>query len=104
MGIGISAKSFVKFGLDVTVVEIDPVVHQFAQQYFGLPKISAVYQDGRSFIEDRVKHDEKWDFIVHDVFTGGSVPSHLFTSQMWNTCKQALVLDGVLAVVHLPCI
>ena len=96
LGVGISAKSFVKFDLDVTAVEIDPVVHQFAEKYFGLPKISAVYQDGRSFIQEQ---DGKWDFIVHDVFTGGSVPPHLFTSQMWNSCKQALMDDGVIVVV-----
>jgi spermidine synthase len=94
--VGITAKSFHQSGLNVSVVEIDPVVHEFAEQYFGLPKLAVAYEDGRAFVE---RAGEKWDYIVHDVFTGGSVPGHLFTSEMWDATRAALADTGVLAVV-----
>jgi spermidine synthase len=83
--------------MNVTAVEIDPVVHRFAEEYFGLPSLRVFHQDGRRFIE---RADENWDIIVHDVFTGGSVPQSLFTREMWNLVRQVLSDDGVLAVVR----
>jgi len=73
------------------------VVHEFAEKYFGLPRLNVFYQDGRAFIEEST---EKWDYIIHDVFTGGSVPTHLFTAEMWSAVKQRLSRDGVLMVVY----
>ena len=80
----------------MTAIEIDPVVHCFAQRYFGLPELRVLYEDGRKFIE---RADEKWDIIVHDVFSGGSVPQSLFTVQMWDAVRQGLTNEGVVAVV-----
>jgi spermidine synthase len=87
--------------MNVSAVEIDPVVHQFAEDYFGLPKLkgTVAYEDGRTFIERSVKTVEKWDYIVHDVFSGGSVPGHLFTTEIWASTKSVLAENGVLAVV-----
>lgn len=97
---GITAKSFYNFGMNVTAVEIDPVVHRFAEQYFGLPKLQkVVYEDGRGFIENNAEIGEKWDYIVHDVFTGGSLPQRLFTMEMWHVTRFVLAKHGVLAVV-----
>ena len=99
---GISAKSFHNVGINVTAIEIDPIVHQFAEKYFGLPsKLNVVHKDGRTFIESAGKRGEKWDFIIHDVFTGGSVPSHLFTTEMWTATKAVLADNGVVAVVNI---
>jgi Spermine/spermidine synthase domain len=83
--------------MNVSIVEIDPIVHQFAEEYFGLPRLTVAYEDGRAFIE---RAGEKWDYIVHDVFTGGSVPKHLFTAEMWSATKAVLSTDGVVAVVR----
>jgi len=77
-------------------VEIDPVVHRFAEDHFGLPRINVFHEDGRAFVE---KTKEKWDYILHDVFTGGTVPAHLFTKEMWKSVKAALAEHGVLTVV-----
>jgi len=102
LGVGITAKSFHNLGMNVSIVEIDPVVHSFAHSYFGLPSVrgSVVYQDGRKFIEHAAITGEKWDYIVHDVFTGGSVPAHLFTREMWQATKDVMAPNGVLAVVN----
>jgi len=97
LGVGITAKSLHKFGINVTAIEIDPVVHEFAEKYFGLPKMNIVHEDGRAFVE---RSQEKWDYVIHDVFTGGSVPVHLFTAEMWTAVRKTLSSDGVVVVVH----
>jgi spermidine synthase len=85
-------------GSNVTAIEIDPVVHRFAKEYFGLRKLRVIHQDGRKFAQDS---GEMWDIIIHDVFSGGSVPESLFTLEMWEALKRVLQDDGVLAVVPL---
>ena len=72
-------------------------MHEFAEKYFALPKINVFHEDGRGFIE---RSTEQWDYIIHDVFTGGSVPVHLFTTEMWTAVKKRLSTDGVVVVVH----
>ena len=101
LGVGITAKSFHQSGINVSIVEIDPVVHQFAQKYFSLPTLKGetIYADGKGFVEDAAIRGEKWDYIVHDVFTGGKVPERLFTREMWRATKKVLSENGVLAVV-----
>jgi len=85
-------------GINVSAVEIDPVVHQFAEKYFGMPELrgTVVHEDGRKFIE---RNTQKWDYIIHDVFSGGLVPGHLFTLEMWESVKSKLEDGGVLVVV-----
>jgi spermidine synthase len=42
---------------------------------------------------------ERYDYIIHDVFSGGTVPAHLFTIEFWSELKDLLRNNGVLAVV-----
>lgn len=44
---------------------------------------------------------ENYDYVIHDVFSGGSVPTHLFTKEFWRELKSLLRENGVLAVVRL---
>jgi spermidine synthase len=96
LGVGITANYFDKCGIEVTAIEIDPVVHQLAEEYFGLRTLRVLHQDGRKFVQDT---EEMWDIIIHDVFSGGSVPQSLFTLEMWDAVKRVLKEGGVLAVV-----
>jgi Spermine/spermidine synthase domain len=96
LGIGITANYFDKCGNNVTAIEIDPVVYQFAEEYFGLRKLRVLHQDGRKFVQDA---EEMWDIVIHDVFSGGSVPGSLFTLEMWEAVRRVLKEKGVLAVV-----
>lgn len=43
----------------------------------------------------------KFTYVVHDLFSGGSVPSHLFTTQFWDELKAIIHPDGVVAVVSM---
>ncbi|EJD48018.1 S-adenosyl-L-methionine-dependent methyltransferase [Auricularia subglabra TFB-10046 SS5] len=98
LGVGISAGSFMKHGLDTTVVEIDPVVYHYAKQYFGLKTPSAVHlTDARGWVHTQPA-EPKYDIVVHDCFSGGSVPAHIFTREFWGDLKRVLAPDGVVAV------
>ncbi|KAL8644318.1 MAG: hypothetical protein Q9210_007314, partial [Variospora velana] len=79
-------------------VEIDPVVHDFAQQYFDLPSNHiSIIQDAVPFVEQN-PGVKKYDYIIHDVFTGGVEPIALFTSEFLRGLKNMLKLDGVIAI------
>lgn len=36
--------------------------------------------------------------VIHDCFSGGGVPSHLFTLEFWEELKGIMTVDGALAV------
>ena len=87
-------------GINTTIVELDPVVHEFATKYFDLPDgHTAHLEDAIEFVE--VKSQEKpesYDYIVHDVFTGGAEPTALFTFEFLQGLKSLLKADGVVAI------
>lgn len=120
------ARSLTHLGIVPTILEIDPVIHEYAQRFFDLPKQPAPegftttymldpltpqthFGDARAYIEKRsslvapgymsVKNHMRYDYVVHDVFSGGMVPAHLFTKEFWFTVKTLLKEDGIVAVV-----
>ncbi|KAG9017215.1 hypothetical protein FRB90_001325 [Tulasnella sp. 427] len=127
LGAGIMARGFNLLNISTTIVEIDPAVHEFAYRFFNLtghPPIATVsndsspftippqvdqshHMDARRYVQERakvlngmrpIKEELRYDYVVHDVFTGGSVPAHLFTTEMWADVKSVMRLDGILAV------
>ena len=110
VGTGISATALKKHGLETTIVEIDPAVYDAARTYFGLPDPGEgrlFLQDARKFVWHRKRRLEigedlpKFDVVIHDVFSGGGVPGHLFTLEFWNDLKAVMTEDGVAVVVSL---
>lgn len=104
-------ESFIRHKMHTTVIEIDPAVYRFARQYFGLPQPSDVYiDDARRWVHrqaasiaaggDPPNSSIKFDFVVHDCFSGGAVPQHVFTREFWADLKIIMEPDGVLAVVR----
>ncbi|KAJ2492055.1 hypothetical protein IWW37_001769 [Coemansia sp. RSA 2050] len=98
LGIGVAARSLHEQGVKVDVVELDPAVYRAAVDFFSLPQdLHGVYlQDGRRFIDDAA--DASYDFIIHDVFTGGSVPAALFSLSAVAQLNRILAPRGVLAM------
>ncbi|OTA86587.1 hypothetical protein M434DRAFT_399831 [Hypoxylon sp. CO27-5] len=100
LGIGTTPSALIAHGIDTTIVEIDPVVYDFAKKYFGLPSNhTAVIQDAISW--SKLKKDElheQYDYIVHDVFTGGAEPIPLFTEEFLSGLKHMLKPNGVIAI------
>ncbi|KAI0638350.1 hypothetical protein C8Q77DRAFT_1090690 [Trametes polyzona] len=119
LGAGIAATSFERLGLDVTIIEIDEAVYDAAHRYFGLPAPGAdrlFIQDARGWVHNRtatltqsstatapvtdtdVASADLYDIVIHDCFSGGGVPSHLYTEEFWKDLKGIVRPDGVVAV------
>ena len=147
LGIGTAPKAFIGHGINTTIVELDPVVHRFATDYFGLPKNhTAVLSDAIAWVkseahpeppmpefdettstttfslsdilpaaiawakgypEDSPAEDAsiaetpavlQYDYILHDVFTGGAEPLPLFTREFLSDLRSLLKPHGVAAI------
>ncbi len=110
LGIGTAPAALVAHGIDTTVVEIDPAVHDFASRYFHLPaNHTAVLEDAVAYTDRLVAvlpaegdtEDGRFDYIVHDVFTGGAEPIALFTLEFLENLHALLKPSGVIAIVRL---
>ncbi|KAI0178711.1 S-adenosyl-L-methionine-dependent methyltransferase [Hypoxylon sp. FL1284] len=100
LGIGTTPSALIAHGIDTTIVEIDPMVYDFSKKYFGLlSNHTAVIQDAISWSQSNkdVLH-ENYDYIVHDVFTGGAEPIPLFTVEFLSSLKHMLKPNGVIAI------
>ncbi|KAI1078158.1 S-adenosyl-L-methionine-dependent methyltransferase [Whalleya microplaca] len=100
LGIGTSPSALIAHGIDTTIVEIDPVVYEYAKKYFGLPSNhTAVIQDVISWAQSNQDDlHEHYDYIIHDVFTGGAEPIALFTDEFLATLEHMLKPNGVIAI------
>ncbi|KAG9513383.1 spermine/spermidine synthase, partial [Aureobasidium melanogenum] len=100
LGIGTAPKALIAHGIDTTVVELDPKVHEYATKYFGLPSNHiAVLEDAVSWVQNAsTSASKQYDYIIHDVFTGGAEPLLLFTDQFLGNLRSLLKPDGVVAV------
>ena len=107
LGVGVAANAFIQHGLETTVVEIDPAVFDAATVFFGLSKPASVhFEDARTWVAKRAAaKNETYDIIVHDLFSGGGVPAHLYTLEFWEDLKRILSPDGggTRIEVALPC-
>ncbi|MEK7354560.1 MAG: fused MFS/spermidine synthase, partial [Chloroflexota bacterium] len=78
------------------VVEIDPAVTEAAYRALGLPlttSIKTYNQDARLFLIQR-KAEDRYDFIIGDVFNDRSVPYHLTTLEFDRLVKSNLKDEG----------
>jgi spermidine synthase len=103
LGIGTTPAALVAHGVDTTVVELDPVVHKFASKYFKLPSNhTAVIEDAVTYTSRLAANEtaERFDYIVHDVFTGGAEPIPLFTLEFFQNLHALLKPNGVVAIVR----
>lgn len=77
-------------------------MHKFATQYFNLPSNHIpVIQDAVQFVKNAQSSSKspQYDYIVHDVFTGGAEPAELFTFEFLSGLHSLLKTDGVIAIV-----
>ncbi|KDE04110.1 hypothetical protein MVLG_05403 [Microbotryum lychnidis-dioicae p1A1 Lamole] len=99
LGAGLIARSLEQHGIVTSLVEIDPVVYQYARDYYGVKNMRGeiALEDAIGFLS-RKQVQETYDYIIHDVFTGGTVPPSLFTMEAWALVKSALTPDGLVAI------
>lgn len=105
LGVGTAPKALIGHGINTTIVEIDRVVYEFATRYFGLPtnmtngKSHILLQDAVSFAATHARSKKRtFDYILHDVFTGGIEPLSLFTHTFVADLRSLLSPNGVIAV------
>lgn len=107
LGIGTAPKALLVHGINTTIVELDPAVHAFATTYFGLPtNHTAVLRDAIGWVAEQNRESassnpeerKRYDYILHDVFTGGAEPFQLFTAEFLRGLRALLQPHGVAAI------
>lgn len=100
LGIGTAPNALIAHALNTTIVELDPVVHHYATKYFNLsPNHTAVISDAVTYVASKsVSAPKSYDYIIHDVFTGGAEPVYLFTSEFMQGLYDLLTDDGAVAI------
>jgi spermidine synthase len=79
----------------VTSVELDPTVMDFAKKYFGIreePTFHVANKDGRLYLSES---KDKYDVILIDAYRGPFVPFHLLTREFYGAVKAHLADGGV---------
>ncbi|SMF94928.1 hypothetical protein SAMN02949497_2267 [Methylomagnum ishizawai] len=97
LGGGHVARDLNAAGITTDTIEIDPEVAQAARDYFGFQPVGK-FIVGDARFEIKRLGDQRYDFIMHDCFTGGSEPTHLLSREMLGELRGLLGEGGVLAV------
>jgi len=96
LGSGHLVNSLKRQEINTDAIEIDPVVAKAASKYFSFkPSGRVLVGDARYQIK---RLEKKYDFIIHDCFTGGSEPIHLLSIEMLKSLKSRLKENGILAL------
>ncbi|KAF2251829.1 hypothetical protein BU26DRAFT_516581 [Trematosphaeria pertusa] len=100
LGIGTAPNAMISHSINTTIVELDPVVHHYATKYFDLsPNHTAVIDDAVQYVHSKSKTNPgSFNYIIHDVFTGGAEPVYLFTQEFFQGLYTLLTDDGVVAI------
>ena len=77
--------------------EIDPKIIEVGYEYFGmkLPNLNAIPQDGRVGL---LSSDQRYSIIALDAYRPPYIPWHLTTVEFFETVRQRLAEDGVVAI------
>ena len=86
----------------MTTIEIDPIIHRYAVDYFHLPSNhTSIIDDAITYVLSAShKGSEKYTYIIHDVFTGGAEPASLFTVEFLSGLQNLLKPNGVIVIVR----
>lgn len=77
-------------------------MHEYATDCFNLPRNhTSIIGDATEVVKElqSTKARRKYDYIIHDVFTGGAEPIELFTFEFLTNLSNLLTSDGVIAIV-----
>lgn len=101
LGVGTAPTAMMAHGVQTDVIELDPIVYQFAAKYFGLaPGMVTHIGDAVESVQKQIDRNisQTYDYIIHDVFTGGAEPISLFTIEFLSNLRTLLKPNGVIAV------
>jgi spermidine synthase len=83
-------------GIATDAIEIDPVVAQAAARYFPFKRPRRLVVGDARYEVARLT--ERYDFVIHDCFTGGSIPAHVLSVEMLRDVRAHLNEGGVFAL------
>lgn len=96
LGGGTIPMAYERQGVRTDVVDIDPNVVAAARDWFGFRSTGRVIlADARSFL--RSSRDQ-YDYIILDVFTGDTTPSHLLSLEAMQLVRARLAAGGVFGI------
>src|SRR6185295_14641383 len=76
LGSGQTASQLAEYGVDVTAVELEPIVIEYAHKYFGY-RGKAVASEGLEYLNDS---RDQYDIVLLDAFGGSRPPPTLMAS------------------------
>jgi predicted membrane-bound spermidine synthase len=92
LGGGILSNMLINKGYEVKAVEFDKTIIECAKNYFNLnSKTIVIEDDARNFIN---KCEEKFQYIIFDLFKSEESPSHVVTIESLNKVKTMLKFNG----------
>lgn len=96
VGTGVVPEWYESNGIITDVVDIDPNVIEMAKKYFNFSIKGNIHvEDARYFLS---RSEEKYDYIILDVFTGDGTPSHLLSVENFKLIKDRMTDKSVLAI------
>ena len=81
--------------ITIDVVEIDPLVLDVAQRFFGFttdPRLRVHIADGRAYVSGA---EARYDQVVIDAYSGDGIPSHLMTLEFFQAVRACLLPKGL---------
>ncbi|MEO7054185.1 MAG: fused MFS/spermidine synthase [Rhizomicrobium sp.] len=93
---GTLATMLSRAGVQVTLVDIDPLSFQIARRYFHMPQtVDCHVADGAAFLRRR---SARYDAIILDAFADEIIPPHLLTDGFFRLIKARLNKGGLFLV------
>ena len=95
LGAGIVPRWYESQGIITDVVDIDPAVVDAAREHFGFKPNGEIFiADARRFVTTTSR---SYDYVILDVFTGDTTPSHLLSQEALRAISNRLSKGGVVA-------
>jgi spermidine synthase len=84
--------------IDITGVDIDPVMIEMGEKYLGLKNIKTIITDARQYI---YKEKQKYDLVIVDLYQGYEYPKEFEKEEYLEKLKSLLNKNGMLVINRL---
>lgn len=97
LGAGVVPGMLAREGVQVDVIEINPVMKEIAEDYFGFNPgdVTLTINDARFVLN---KSKKRYDTVILDAFLGDAAPFHLMTREAFAAIRARLNPGGILII------
>jgi spermidine synthase len=96
LGAGIIPRWYERQGIRTDVVDIDPMVVEFAKEYFDFSNSGEIVIDDARYYLSRTART--YDFVILDVFSGDTTPGYLLSQEAIALLKERMSERAVLGI------